>query len=1159
MRFETRAQRSALERGFRADCSDEQHETNSLSNDRPLASPEVDLTTHTPAELVGLHAERISSRWLEQARRASPDREPELREHLPGLLRELGQVLERASGPEPPHSETDGRRAHRLGFDLEQVVQEYSLLRDCVLEVLNDEGVAFGAAEVRALAGAFSGALVRSVHQHGEQRRRVELRSAEAAHAAVLAEREAVLLREQAISAEARADRQAQHDLFMQAPVAIAILEGHEHRFTFANPAYRALVDGRDVVGLLLYDALPDVREQHFDALLDRVISTGETLVGTEVPIRLHGGEGESLFFNFVYTPKRNRLGIVEGVLMSGSDVTEQVRARQRLEVLAAELRASEAELRLVTDALPFPVSFVSRDERYVLVNRVYEEWFGVSSEAIIGRTLLDLIGPAAYALLQPNIRRALSGERFSFEQQAVPYRSGGTRDIKVWFVPRIAPSGAVHGYVALLQDITAQRRAAAEIQRQSAALQQALANADRLNLQLGEAELILRNLVNNLPELAWSAAPNGQIDFFNQRWFDYTGTTLEEVEGWGWVKVHDPAILPEVKARWEHSLASGEPFEMEYPLRAADGSFQWFLSRVRGLRDGAGQLVRWIGTNTNIQGQRDTIKRAEEASRTKDEFLATASHELRTPLNAILGWARMLRGGHVDPSAFSRGLETIERNANAQVQLIEDILDGSRIITGKLHLEIRPLDLISLVNAALDAVRPAAEAKGITLTLALEPAAARIIGDPERLQQVVWNLANNAVKFTPKGGAVEIALVRSGASVDLSVSDTGQGIEADFLPFVFDRFRQAEGSTTRRHGGLGLGLALVRHLVEAHGGTVRAESEGPGRGARFVVRLPVQAVIDAPLPDSELRRGAPVSAAPVSDSPASLTGVSVLVVDDEDDARLLVATVLRASGAEVTTASGAAQALAQLARGFPKVLISDIGMPEVDGYELMRRIRSSLGTKGAEIPAIALTAYSREQDRRLAMEAGFQTHVSKPVEPAELVRVVGSLVRFLKRQSSNGEAGGLERVDTFLKFEKVLETRGIQESLRFLNSRTSHRFTALYRFDPPHLHNLYLVDSYDPNVKTGEDVPLVETYCSIIRASERSFSTEDTRRDPRLSRHPAREVVISYCGVLLRDAKGNAFGTLCHFDLVPSDIPISELPLMEAAAPLIMTVLERS
>jgi signal transduction histidine kinase/response regulator of citrate/malate metabolism len=449
--------------------------------------------------------------------------------------------------------------------------------------------------------------------------------------------------------------------------------------------------------------------------------------------------------------------------------------------------------------------------------------------------------------------------------------------------------------------------------------------------------------------------------------------------------------------------LATGETFtaaEYKVPLLAPSGALEdtYFLFTSQPVRSEDGTLDTILTAAIDVTEQvrlRHDIERArqeaEHASLAKDEFLATASHELRTPLNAILGWARLLRAGQLDVSSHLRAVETIERNAKSQVQLIEDILDGSRIITGNLHLEIRPLDMTTLVSAAMDAVRPAAEAKNIVVSVTLAPTAARIVGDPERLQQVVWNLANNAIKFTPKGGNVDVRLERVGTSIELTVADSGQGISPEFLPHVFERFRQAEGGSSRRHGGLGLGLALVRHLVEAHGGTVRAESAGAGNGARFIVTLPVQAVYE----HTASGPPRPIAANGDGDGPlARLSGISVLVVDDEADARDLVATVLRARGAEVTTAPSVAQALDVLSKTSPMVLVSDIGMPETDGYELIRRVRSLTGTKQAQIPAIALTAYVREEDRRRALQAGFQTYVAKPVEPAVLVKAVSDLVR---------------------------------------------------------------------------------------------------------------------------------------------------------------------
>jgi PAS domain S-box-containing protein len=374
----------------------------------------------------------------------------------------------------------------------------------------------------------------------------------------------------------------------------------------------------------------------------------------------------------------------------------------------------------------------------------------------------------------------------------------------------------------------------------------------------------------------------------------------------------------------------------------------------------------------------------AEAANRAKDEFLATLSHELRTPLSPILGWVRLLRSGDLDEAASARGLEVIERNVRAQTQLIEDLLDVSRIITGKLRLEVRPMDLVAVVEAGIDAVRPAAEAKGIRIEARLDPMASAMVGDPDRLQQVVWNLVSNAVKFTPKDGRVEVELTRVDTHARIRVRDSGKGIQPTFLPHVFDRLRQADSTSTRAHGGLGIGLAIVRHLVELHGGTVGAESEGEGKGATFTVELPISAT-----PGTQ--RSAPDAAAE-QEGLVRLDGVRVMVVDDEADTRDLLSFSLRNYGAEVTALGSANEALAAIQQDKPDVLVSDIGLPGDDGYVLIRKVRALDEERGGRVPAAALTAYAKDEDRHRAIAAGFQAHVTKPVELAELASVVASL-----------------------------------------------------------------------------------------------------------------------------------------------------------------------
>lgn len=382
----------------------------------------------------------------------------------------------------------------------------------------------------------------------------------------------------------------------------------------------------------------------------------------------------------------------------------------------------------------------------------------------------------------------------------------------------------------------------------------------------------------------------------------------------------------------------------------------------------------------------------AEKLNRLKDEFISTVSHELRTPLNAILGWAHILRTTKVDEARIYRALETIERNARSQSQLIDDLLDMSRIITGKIRLNVRAIELWRVIEAAIETVHPAADAKNIRLQTAIDPAAGPVLGDSERLQQIVWNLLSNAVKFTPKGGRVQVYLQRINSHVEIIVADNGQGISADFLPYVFDRFRQADNSITRSFGGLGLGLAIVRQLVELHGGTVYAESPGDGQGATFTVKLPLMPVRSTTIEPERVHPSVEGSI-PFDDS-LRLDGLKILIVDDDADMRDLLSYTLQVCGAQVTNTATAEEAISILTNSsIPQdILISDIGMPDEDGYALLRRVRALKPEQGGTIPAIALTAFARTLDRTAALLAGFQSHVAKPVEPAELIAVIANL-----------------------------------------------------------------------------------------------------------------------------------------------------------------------
>jgi signal transduction histidine kinase/ActR/RegA family two-component response regulator len=453
-----------------------------------------------------------------------------------------------------------------------------------------------------------------------------------------------------------------------------------------------------------------------------------------------------------------------------------------------------------------------------------------------------------------------------------------------------------------------------------------------------------------------------------------------------------DPVIelartASDVSARGDYSVRARRRTEDELGLLADafNGMLERIQLRERELSAANEELRREVAERRRAEQERaEMLVREREANRLKDEFLATLSHELRTPLNAILGWTRLLRAQAVPAASFDKALEKVERNAQAQTRLVEDLLEISRITTGKLTLEQRPFDLVALCRTAIDSIRPTAEARGVTIDPRFETMVMPTAGDPDRLQQVMWNLLSNAVKFTPAGGAVTVTLRRIGAHDQIVVSDTGIGIEPSFLPNVFDTFRQADASSTRSHGGLGLGLSIVKRLVELHGGEVRAASEGAGTGATFTVRLPV-AQADRPRP--------PIDAiAPVPVPEGRLAGTRILVVDDDHDTRDLLVSVLEAAGAVVRPAASAAEAVTMAVDEPPDAIVSDIAMPEADGYGLLRQLLAALGPRAPRV-RVAVSAYGGVADRDRSVEAGFQRHLPKPIDPVGLVTILEQLL----------------------------------------------------------------------------------------------------------------------------------------------------------------------
>jgi PAS domain S-box-containing protein len=504
---------------------------------------------------------------------------------------------------------------------------------------------------------------------------------------------------------------------------------------------------------------------------------------------------------------------------------------------------------------------------------------------------------------------------------------------------------------------------------------------------------------------------PRGYIESWNMGAEKIKGYKADEIIGQHFSIFYPEEDIQRDKPGYELKVAAEVGrFEDEGWRIRKDGSRFWANVLITALRDkegtlrGFGKVTRDLTDRKQAEEERLKLAReqvaraeAEAANRAKDEFLATVSHELRTPLNAIVGWGRMIRNTKMDEKGLAHALDIIERNAKLQAQLIDDLLDVSRIISGKLRLTVMPVELPPVIEAALDVIRPAAEAKNIRLQVMLDSNAGLVSGDPDRLQQVIWNLLSNAVKFTQKGGRVQVTLEQLDSHVLITVSDTGKGIAAEFLPYVFDRFRQADSSITRLHGGLGLGLAIVRQLVDLHGGSVQAQSPGEGQGATFSLQLPVIIAHGSgrfALNAEEANASSAALQGGFGSSP-SLEGLAVLVVDDDPDARDLLKAILEERKAQVTTVASAAEAYETIEWLRPNVIISDIGMPGEDGYSLIRnvRLKEARDRQGWK-PAIALTAHARVEDRLRALSAGYQAHVAKPVEPAELVAVIASLVR---------------------------------------------------------------------------------------------------------------------------------------------------------------------
>lgn len=521
----------------------------------------------------------------------------------------------------------------------------------------------------------------------------------------------------------------------------------------------------------------------------------------------------------------------------------------------------------------------------------------------------------------------------------------------------------------------------------------------------LKESEERFQRMADSASILVSVTNSEGKATWFNKPWLSFTGRSMEEEQGEGWLENIHPDDRQRTLSLREKAAASHEPYEFDFRLRQNTGEYRWVLEQATPLFAAGDEFQGYVRACLDIHERKEAEQRieallkseqaaraeAEHTAKLKDEFLATVSHEMRTPLTAMLGWVQLLRKGNLSGAAVPQALETIERNARAQTKLIDDLLDMSRILSDHLKLETQPLDASSLVEGAVAEAAPAAAAKGVTLKADINTTPITFVGDSLRLQQIFRNLLNNAIKFTPAQGTVTVSVSQFDDKVRFDVTDTGEGIDKEFLPHVFESFRQQDSSTSRRHQGLGLGLSIARQLAELHGGSLEATSEGAGFGSVFSLTLPIGS-FEAP-PRVERPAIRPESSEADANLP-TLLGAKILVVDDDDDARELLRSILAQHGASVRTAACASEAIQQIDSRPPDVLVSDIGMPDEDGYQLIRRIRSRPPEEGGKVPALALTAFARTDDRRRAIGAGFQMHLAKPVEPSELVTVVASLLK---------------------------------------------------------------------------------------------------------------------------------------------------------------------
>jgi PAS domain S-box-containing protein len=753
--------------------------------------------------------------------------------------------------------------------------------------------------------------------------------------------------------------------LFETAQDAILILNGDSGKIVDANPFVIDLLGYSldELMGKQLWQIglFPDIEASK--AAFDRLHTSGYIRY-EDLPLETKDGRrAEVEFVSNAY--RVNGRNVIQCNIR---DITERVEATRAM-------RASEVRYRRLFETAQDAILILDGDSGKVIdANPFVMALLGYSHEELVGKELWEI-----------GLFRDINESKAAFDRlqrdgfiryEDLPLETKAGKRAEVEFVSNAYKVEGRNIIQCNIRDITDRKSAEKAAQE----------GAERF-----------RFLAESMPQMVFTARPDGDVDYFNQQWSAFTGLSLGDIKDWRWTRFVHPDDLKATVRQWQHSLDTGDAFELQHRFRRADGGYRWHLSRACPMRDAAGNITMWISSNTDIDDQKRTedvlsqlYKEAESLNRSKDEFLATLSHELRTPMTSILGWTALLAMGTLDEKSRMEGIATIHRSAKLQAQLIDDVLDVSRMVTGKLRLTIEPVDMESVLREALASFVPAAEAKELRLRMDFQPGLLFLGGDPARLQQVFWNLLSNAVKFTPAGGQIDVRLFSSESNVVVDVQDSGMGIRPEFLPYAFDRFAQQEGGTKRHHGGMGIGLSIAKQLVELHGGTISVASEGEGLGSTFTVTIPVQATMPErrPVPIDARRRA---ERSPSRAGVPSVVGLHVLIIDDEQDSRRTIAAILEQYGAVVTTASSADEGLALSSRESFDVLLCDIAMPEQDGYSLIRRIRLP-DDERSHIPAVALTAYGRPMEREIALSEGFDEYLKKPVEPEDLVSLVADM-----------------------------------------------------------------------------------------------------------------------------------------------------------------------